>query len=60
MTETPAPTYVLDDGIAVITLDDGKANAFGNATLAVLEDLLDQVEADGARALVLVGRPGRF
>lgn len=60
MTETTAPTYALDDGLAVITLDDGKANAFGNDTLGVLEGLLDRVEADGARALVLVGRPGRF
>ena len=54
------PTYRLDDGIAVITLDDGKANAFGDAVLAHLEGLLDQVEADGARALVLVGREGKF
>lgn len=60
-TDGPAlPTYELDDGVAVITLDDGKANAFSDAALAHLEDLLDQVEADDARALVLVGRPGRF
>jgi enoyl-CoA hydratase len=54
------PTYRLDDGVAVVALDDGKANAFSNAVLGSLEDILDQVEADGARALVLVGRPGRF
>ncbi len=54
------PTYSLDDGVAVVTLDDGKANAFSNAVLESLEDILDQIEADGARALVLVGRPGRF
>ncbi|HEX2574818.1 MAG TPA: crotonase/enoyl-CoA hydratase family protein [Aquihabitans sp.] len=61
MTEAPTlPTYRLDDGIAVITLDDGKANAFGDAVLEALEGLLDRVEADGARALVLVGREGRF
>jgi enoyl-CoA hydratase len=61
MTDAAAlPTYRLDDGVAVITLDDGKANAFSDAVLAVLEELLDQLEADGARALVLVGREGRF
>ena len=54
------PTYRLDDGVAVITLDDGKANVFSTAAVAHLEGLLDQVEADGARALVLAGRPGRF
>jgi enoyl-CoA hydratase len=60
-TEGPAlPTYRLDDGVAVITLDDGKANVFSDAAVARLEELLDQLEADGARALVIVGRPGRF
>ncbi len=61
MTDPAAlPTYRLDDGVAVITLDDGKANAFGDATLGALEDLLDRVEAEGARSLVLIGRAGRF
>ncbi len=54
------PTYELREGIAVITLDDGKANVFSNALLEALEGLLDQVEADEARALVLVGRDGKF
>jgi enoyl-CoA hydratase len=61
MTDAPAlPTYRLDDGLATITLDDGKANAFSNRALEALEGHLDAVEADGARALVLIGRPGRF
>ncbi|MBX3284457.1 MAG: crotonase/enoyl-CoA hydratase family protein [Actinobacteria bacterium] len=61
MTDAGAlPTYELVDGIAVITLDDGKANVFSDAVLAELEVLTDRVEADHARALVLVGRPGRF
>lgn len=61
MTDADAlPTYQLVDGIAVITLDDGKANVFSNASLETLERLVDQAEADHARALVLVGRPGRF
>lgn len=60
MTDETLPTYRLDDGVAVVTLDDGKANAFGTATLVALESLLDQAIADDAQALVLVGRPGRF
>lgn len=60
MSDAALPTYSLDDGIAVITLDDGKANAFGDAVLEALEGLLDRVEADGARALVLIGRDGKF
>jgi enoyl-CoA hydratase len=61
MTDAGAlPTYELVDGIAVVTLDDGKANVFSNAVLETLERLVDQAEADRARALVLVGRPGRF
>lgn len=60
MTDATLPTYRLDDTLAVITLDDGKANVFSNAALEVLEGFLDRVEADGARGLVLVGRPGRF
>ena len=54
------PTYRLDGTIAVITLDDGKANAFSSAVVAQLDTLTDRAEADGARALVLVGRPGKF
>lgn len=60
MTDETLPTYRLDDGIAVVTLDDGKANAFSTAALVALESHLDQAAADGAQALVLVGRPGRF
>jgi len=60
MTDAALPTYQLDDGLAVITLDDGKANAIGNDVLEVLEGLLDRVESDGARALVIVGREGKF
>jgi len=60
MTDAALPTYRLDDGVAVITLDDGKANVFSSAVVAHLDGLLDQAEADSARALVIAGRPGRF
>jgi enoyl-CoA hydratase len=60
MTDSTLPTYRLDDDVAVISLDDGKANVFSNASLEALEALLDRVVSEGARSLVLVGRPGRF
>lgn len=62
MTDAPLPTYRLDDttAVAVITLDDGKANAMSSATVEALDALLDRAEADGARALVIAGRPGKF
>ena len=60
MTDSPLPTWTLDDGVAVITLDDGKANVFSDAVVARLETILDEIEASEARSLVLLGRPGKF
>lgn len=54
------PTYRLDDSIAVITMDDGKANVISTQVVQTLEAHLDQALADSARALVIVGRPGKF
>src|SRR4051794_39742403 len=52
-------TYALDDGIATITLDDGKVNALSPAmSNAVMADL-DRAEADGA-IVVLTGRATTF
>lgn len=48
-------TYVLNDGVATITLDDGKVNALSSAMLGALSGGLDRAEADGA-AVVLTGR----
>jgi enoyl-CoA hydratase len=54
-------TYALQDHAAVITFDDGKANVYSHDVLDRLGDALDQAEADpDARAVLLVGRPGRF
>jgi len=47
------------DGVAVVRIDDGKANALGHATIDALLDALDQAEAD-ADAVAVFGRPGRF
>lgn len=45
--------------VAVLRLDDGKANAISPVVLESLGEALDQAEAAG-QAVVLTGRPGRF
>lgn len=58
---TPAPILHVEDhdGVALVRMDDGKANALGPAMIHALIDAIDQAEAAG-RALVLTGREGRF
>jgi enoyl-CoA hydratase len=51
--------YKLADGVATITMDDGKVNALSFAMLAQVSEALDQAESDGA-VVILSGRPGRF
>jgi len=51
-------TLDVTDDIAVIRLDDGKANALGHVALDGLDDALDQ--AGDAKAVVLFGREGKF
>lgn len=46
--------------VAVITLDDGKANAMRPAWFAGFEAALDEVEQSDAGAVLLLGRPGFF
>ncbi|HEY2216417.1 MAG TPA: crotonase/enoyl-CoA hydratase family protein [Solirubrobacteraceae bacterium] len=53
----PAVTYALKDGIAAISLDDGKVNALSIDTLRELHDALDQAERDGVVTIVQ-GRTG--
>lgn len=51
--------YALADGIATLTMDDGKANAFGLEMIAALSAALDRAEAEAdAGAVVIAGRPG--
>lgn len=52
-------TYELLDHVAVVTLDDGKANAFSPDMIARVNGLLDKAE-DEAKAVVLTGRAGLF
>ena len=54
-----AVTYEERDGVGVITMDDGKANAAGFELLESLSDVLDRAEQSGV-AVVLGGRPGVF
>ncbi len=46
--------------VALIRLDDGKANALSPAMLDALAAALAEVDQSDARALVLIGRPGFF
>jgi enoyl-CoA hydratase len=49
--------YHLDDGVATLTLDNGKVNAISPAMIEAFNQALDQAEAD--RALVVItGQPG--
>ena len=50
-------TYTLNDGVATIALDDGKANALGSGMIADINGALDKAEADGA-VVILTGRDG--
>ena len=56
----PGPiSYEFTNGVATITMDDGKANAMGVAMLQALNAALDQAEHDGA-VVLLCGRTGMF
>lgn len=52
-------TMTLDDGVAVIRIDDGKANAVSQDFIAEMHAALDEAEKS-ADAIVIFGRPGRF
>lgn len=52
-------TYALDGTTAVLTMDDGKANALSDAMIDALTAALARAEGE-ATAVVLTGRPERF
>lgn len=56
---TEAVTYVLEDKVAVVTMDDGKANALSQAMIEALLAAHTRAERE-ANAMVLAGRPERF
>jgi len=49
-----------DGSVAVISLDDGKANAITLDVLAGIDDGLAKARESGASAVLITGRPGRF
>jgi enoyl-CoA hydratase len=51
--------YERDGDVAVLRLDDGKANAISPDTVAAFDEALTQAEGE-AGALLIVGREGRF
>ncbi|MGL5839212.1 MAG: crotonase/enoyl-CoA hydratase family protein [Sphingorhabdus sp.] len=52
-------TIEIENDIALIRMDDGKANAINFEMLTALNAALDKAEAE-AKAIVLAGRAGRF
>jgi enoyl-CoA hydratase len=52
-------TVEIQNDIALIRMDDGKANAINFEMVAALNEALDKAEA-GSKAIVLAGREGRF
>ena len=57
---TEPVTYMLEGGVARITVDDGKVNALSSALQAAIWHALDRAAGDGAAAVVLAGRDGVF
>lgn len=55
---TSAVSLHTEGDVAVIRIDDGKANALGHATMDALNVALD--DAADAKAVVLFGREGKF
>ncbi len=51
--------YDLREGVARLSLDDGKANAISHAMLDAVNGALDRAEKE-AGAVLIAGRPGRF
>ncbi len=52
-------TIEIKDEIAIITMDDGKANAINPPMLEALHACLDEAEKD-AKVVIITGREGRF
>ncbi len=59
MTVSDIVDVTIDDGVAVVRIDDGKANAVSHDLLEALDGALDRAEAE-ATAVALIGREGKF
>ena len=61
MSEAPGVSVERIDGVMIVHLDDGKANALSAGMIAAVSAAIDEAEADDSiGAVVLHGRPGRF
>ncbi|MGR8947772.1 MAG: crotonase/enoyl-CoA hydratase family protein [Gammaproteobacteria bacterium] len=49
----------IENGIAIISLDEGKANAVSHSLIDAVNDGLDKAESD-AKAVIIRGKPGIF
>ena len=56
---TDLVTYTLDNGVATIAMDDGKANVLSTEMIAQLDAAFDKAEAADA-IVILTGREGMF
>lgn len=56
---TDPVTCSIDDGVAVIRLDDGKVNVISHLVIDLLHRHLDLAEGE-ARSVAIVGRPGKL
>ncbi|MCX2980915.1 crotonase/enoyl-CoA hydratase family protein [Halieaceae bacterium IMCC14734] len=52
--------YEVTNNIATLTMDDGKANAFGPALIAAFNEALDRAEREKVGAVIVRGRDGMF
>ena len=50
-------SYQLDDGVATLTLANGKVNAISPAVIEAFNQALDRAEQDRA-VVILTGQPG--
>ena len=57
--DNPTVVYRREGDVAIIVVDDGKANALSMSVLDALDAALNRAEQE-AKAVVLAGRPGRF
>lgn len=58
-TSSPSVSYELTGDVALVRVDDGKVNVLSHEVIAALHESLDQAENE-AKAVVLIGRPGKF
>ena len=56
----PRISYSTRANIAIISMDDGKANAISGPWCVEMSHCLDRAEQDGIGAVILIGRAGIF